>query len=75
MAVRRSPLDPRAGCYLLIRPADSDRRALAGLHGPVAIDELSRQSGLATAMVATVLLELELARRLERHDGGRVSGN
>ncbi|HWU73160.1 MAG TPA: DNA-protecting protein DprA, partial [Sphingomonas sp.] len=46
-----------------------------GLLGPVpvAIDELIRQSGLAPAMVALILLELELAGRIERHAGGRVS--
>ncbi|MES2096171.1 MAG: DNA-processing protein DprA [Pseudomonadota bacterium] len=55
-------------------PQDGDRRALADLLGPVpvSIDELIRQSGLAPAIVATVLLELELAGRLERHAGGRV---
>ena len=40
---------------------------------PVAIDELIRQSGLPSAVVATILLELELAGRLDRHAGGRVS--
>jgi len=40
---------------------------------PVAIDELIRQSGLPPATVALVLLELELASRIERHAGGRVS--
>ena len=40
---------------------------------PVPIDELIRQSGLAPATVQTVLLELELAGRLERHAGGKVS--
>ena len=40
---------------------------------PVAVDELIRQSGLASAAVQMVLLELELAGRLERHAGGRVS--
>ncbi len=59
-------------------PADAseaERRALHGLLGPVpvAVDELIRQSGLAPAIVQTVLLELELAARLERHAGGRVS--
>jgi DNA processing protein len=39
----------------------------------VPVDELVRQSGLAPAAVQTVLLELELAGRLERHAGGRVS--
>ncbi|HTU10030.1 MAG TPA: DNA-processing protein DprA [Allosphingosinicella sp.] len=59
-------------------PADADeadRRALAGLLGPtpVPVDELIRQSGLAPALVPTILLELELAGRLERHAGGKVS--
>ena len=40
---------------------------------PVPVDELIRQSGLPPAIVQTVLLELELAGRLERHAGGRVS--
>jgi DNA processing protein len=54
---------------------DIARRAIADLLGPVpvSIDELIRQSGLEPAIVATVLLELELAARLERHAGGRVS--
>lgn len=56
-------------------PDDADRRTVVDLLGPVpvAIDELIRQSGLPPAMLATVLLELELAGRLERHAGGRVS--
>ena len=40
---------------------------------PVPVDEVVRQSGLAPAVVQTVLLELELAGRLERHAGGKVS--
>lgn len=54
---------------------DADRRALADLLGPtpVPVDELIRQSGLAPALVPTILLELELAGRLERHAGGKVS--
>lgn len=40
---------------------------------PVTVNELIRQSGVATASVHTVLLELELAGRLERHAGGKVS--
>ncbi|UZK64851.1 DNA-processing protein DprA [Sphingomonas sp. M1-B02] len=55
--------------------SDPERRAVEGLLGPVpvAVDELIRQAGLAPAVVQTVLLELELAGRLERHAGGRVS--
>jgi DNA processing protein len=66
-----SPFDGRGGG----ESGDADRRALTGLLGPVpvAVDELIRQSGLPPAMVALILLELELAGRIERHAGGRVS--
>ena len=40
---------------------------------PVAVDELIRQSGAPAAAVQLALLELEIAGRLERHAGGRVS--
>lgn len=70
----RSPAAPFVGGPAQ-DPSDGERRDLTGLLGPVpvAVDELIRQSGLAPAVVATVLLELELAGRLERHAGGRVS--
>ena len=59
-------------------PEDASDRAradVAGLLGPVPVlvDELIRQSGWSPAVVQMVLLELELAGRLERHAGGRVS--
>ncbi|WP_374944077.1 DNA-processing protein DprA [Sphingomonas sp.] len=55
--------------------SDRDRDAVVALLGPVPVpvDELIRQSARPTAVVHTVLLELELAGRLERHAGGRVS--
>ncbi|MGN6818828.1 MAG: DNA-processing protein DprA [Sphingomonas sp.] len=70
----RSPVSPFDGTAAA-EPDDGDRRKLHGLLGPVpvAIDELIRQSGLAPATVALILLELELAGRIERHAGGRVS--
>jgi len=40
---------------------------------PVAVDELIRQSGESSAAVQLALLELEIAGRLMRHAGGRVS--
>ena len=40
---------------------------------PVAIDELVRQTGCASATVAGALLDLELAGRIVRHAGGRVA--
>jgi DNA processing protein len=58
--------------------ADADEQARVAVGGllnatPTPVDELVRQSGLAPAVVQTILLELELAGRLERHAGGKVS--
>ncbi|TCP34332.1 DNA-processing protein DprA [Sphingomonas sp. BK235] len=52
-----------------------DRAHVLALLGaaPVAIDELVRQSALPAALVQDVLLELELAGRIDRHPGGQVS--
>lgn len=55
-----------------------DERASAAIEEllgpvPVAVDELVRQSGIAAGQVQLTLLELDLAGRLERHAGGRVS--
>ena len=54
---------------------DAARTAVFGLLGPtpVALDELVRQAGQPVAEIQSVLLELELAGRLERHAGGKVS--
>ena len=48
---------------------------VAGLltRAPVAVDELIRQSGESAAAVHLALLELELAGKLVRHAGARVS--
>ena len=61
-------------------PADqaalrAGRAAVLGLLGPapVAVDELIRQSRLTPSIMLTILLELELAGRLERHPGGKVA--
>jgi DNA processing protein len=40
---------------------------------PTHIDELIRHTGLHPAQLAAILLELDLAGRLERHSGGSVS--
>src|SRR5262249_27249794 len=54
---------------------DGPAHDIAGLLGPtpVAIDDLVRLSGASPATVRRVLLELELAGRIERHGGGLVS--
>lgn len=54
---------------------DSTRSALLSALGstPVDVDEVIRFTGLDTRAVHVVLLELELAGRLERHRGNTVS--
>jgi DNA processing protein len=74
----RAPRTTERVCEAPTQPADADegsRRIVTGLLGPtpVSIDELVRQSALPPASVHTVLLELELAGRLERHAGGKAS--
>lgn len=66
-----------AGWADLADAADADPADVSGLltTAPVAVDELIRQSGESPAAVQLALLELELAGRLVRHAGGRVSLN
>ena len=52
-----------------------DRERIIGLLGPspVGADELARSAGVGARVVQTVLLELELDGRIERHGSGTVS--
>jgi DNA processing protein len=54
---------------------DSERAAVVALLSPtpVAVDELVRLSALPSAVVSSVLLDLELEGALARHAGGRVA--
>lgn len=63
----QEPLDFDAGA--------GERKAIVDLLGPspISLDDLIRMSGASPAIVRSVLLELELAGRLERHGGGLVS--
>jgi DNA processing protein len=56
-------------------PRDSAQAQIVERLGPtpVAVDELVRQCHVSPATVVTILLELELAGRLERHPGNQVS--
>jgi len=56
-------------------PGEGDRARIVALLGPspIGLDDLVRLAGAPPAIVRTVLLELELAGRLERHGGGLVS--
>jgi DNA processing protein len=72
---RLSAEEPERGA-----PADDDpnadqRARIVGLLGPTpsGIDDLVRLSGASPAVVRMVLLELDLAGRLERHGNGLVS--
>ncbi|MBC2777521.1 DNA-processing protein DprA [Parasphingopyxis marina] len=71
----REPGADYSGEPVLPDASDSDRETITELLGPVpvSVDEIVRQAGLSPAIVQTVLLELELAGRLERHAGGKVS--
>jgi DNA processing protein len=59
----------------LPEPAESDRDRIVEALGPtpVEIDEIIRYTGVAARTVHVVLLELDLAGRIERHHGQRVS--
>ena len=67
--------EPDDGPPRLTEPETSERARIVGLLGPtpVSIDDLVRLSHSSPAIVRTVLLELEIAGRLERHGGGLVS--
>lgn len=76
--LRLGPLREPREDYAGVGESDADdahRAIIVELLGPtpVAVDEIVRQSALPAAMVQTVLLELELAARIERHAGGKVS--
>ena len=64
---RRQPIEDE--------PAADERARIVNLLGPspIGIDDLIRMANVSAAVARTVLLELELAGRLERHGGGLVS--
>jgi len=67
--------EPEAPSEPGAEPGAGERARIVGLLGPtpVPIDDLVRLSGSSPAIVRVVLLELELAGRLERHGGALVS--
>ena len=59
-------------------PVNGDDEALAGVEellgpSPVPVDEIIRLSGASSGAVQMALLELDLAGKLDRHAGGKVS--
>lgn len=72
---RVSPAAPAQPQFELVsETGDTERRAISELLSPnfAAIDELVRLSGMPPAQVQMVLLELELAGKLERGAGAKV---
>jgi DNA processing protein len=67
--------EPDAPPLPAAEPGGDERARIVALLGPtpVAIDDLIRLSGSSPTTVRVVLLELELAGRLERHGGAQVS--
>lgn len=79
MPRRTTPIEPAA----LAEPVEPDTEAgidqargeVLGQLGPsaTAVDDLIRHTAIPAGLIRTVLLELELAGRLERHAGDRVA--
>ena len=66
--------EPEGAPPIPFEPDDQARARLVALLGPtpVGLDDLVRLSGLSPGLVRTVILELELAGRIERHGGGLI---
>src|SRR5499427_4736912 len=74
IAIPLTPFSPTAGAVEPVGNEDGLELILERLGPtPVAVDELVRQCQMSAAAVATLLLELELAGRVERHPGNLVS--
>lgn len=72
---RTMPLAEAPDLSAMPPPGDDERADVLEALGPtpIAVDEIIRHTGLSAAQIAMVLLELDLAGRLERHAGGNVS--
>ncbi|MCA1908416.1 MAG: DNA-processing protein DprA [Magnetospirillum sp.] len=80
--LRRPLAEDRRGDFVACPDATADETALARARAlvleslgpmPVAVDLLIRECQLSASVVSMVLLELELAGRLERHPGNLVA--
>ena len=67
--------EPDSGEPFDFDPGSDERARIVALLGPtpISLDDLVRMAATSPATVRVVLLELELAGRLERHGGGLVS--
>jgi DNA processing protein len=73
--VQEAQAEPIAPSPQAAEPGTEERSRIVELLGPtpVSIDDLVRLAGRSPAVVRIVLLELEVAGRLQRHGGGLVS--
>ncbi len=69
------PADEDSDLASTPEPDDNARAQIVSALGPTPVhrDEIMAHTGLSSAQVSLVLLELELAGRLEHHSGGGVS--
>ncbi|NUS22543.1 MAG: DNA-protecting protein DprA [Mesorhizobium sp.] len=72
---KTAPLAEASDMSAMPPPGENERADVLEALGPTptGIDEIIRHTGLSAAQIAMVLLELDLAGRLERHAGGNVS--
>ncbi|TIV48356.1 MAG: DNA-protecting protein DprA, partial [Mesorhizobium sp.] len=72
---RTAPLAEAPDLSAMPPPGENERADVLEALGPtpIGVDEIIRHTGLSAAQIAMVLLELDLAGRLERHAGGNVS--
>jgi len=75
MPAREPEREEEMAGALPVEPAPDERSRIVGLLSPtpVSIDDLIRLSQSSPRVVRMVLLELDIAGRLERHGGGLVS--
>ena len=80
--LRRPIEEPPAGDFTAAPDAAVDEKTLDAARErviealgptPIAVDEIIRECQLTAPVVLTLLLELEIAGRLDRHPGGQVS--
>ena len=70
-----SPSNPRSSPVPATQSVEKDRAKVLELlsYSPESVDELGRRAHLSPAVLAAILLELELAGRVERSSGGQIS--
>ena len=73
IALPRQPAPPKTPGLTEVAGSDRARVVEALGPAPIGIDDVVRMTGLDARAVRVVLLELDLAGRLERHGGQRVS--